>query len=170
MVANTARIQSNNPSCCVGLAALDSRLTLVGSELNTDPEEHTLLRSLNSLVIHANANLIFHQVKLNSVALVRKRTIPTERPTAACRRSQCQLLRIESVAWLEQRIPKAVNLDFLDPEPLLFHSSSSSVIFNEAEWTRSRRTTSQVKLSLCSTNEALRHEGEWVWMYRSTFS
>jgi hypothetical protein len=26
-----------------------------------------------------------------------------------------------------QRIPKAVNLDFLDPEPLLFHSSSSSV-------------------------------------------
>jgi hypothetical protein len=28
-----------------------------------------------------------------------------------------------------------VNLDFLDPEALLFHSSSSSVILNETEWT-----------------------------------
>jgi hypothetical protein len=29
----------------------------------------------------------------------------------------------------------AVNLGFLDPEPLLFLSSSSSVILKEAEWT-----------------------------------
>jgi hypothetical protein len=29
----------------------------------------------------------------------------------------------------------AVNLGFLDPESLLFHSSSSSVILNEVEWT-----------------------------------
>jgi hypothetical protein len=34
-----------------------------------------------------------------------------------------------------QRIPTAVNLDFLDPEPLLLHSSSSSVILTVAEWT-----------------------------------
>jgi hypothetical protein len=32
------------------------------------------------------------------------------------------------VAWSAQRIPTAVNLGFLDPEPLLFHSSSSLVI------------------------------------------
>jgi hypothetical protein len=29
----------------------------------------------------------------------------------------------------------AINLGFLDPKPLLFHSSSSSVILNEGEWT-----------------------------------
>jgi hypothetical protein len=34
----------------------------------------------------------------------------------------------EGVAWSAQRIPTAVNIDSLDPEPLLFHSSSSSVI------------------------------------------
>jgi hypothetical protein len=38
----------------------------------------------------------------------------TDRATAACRRSQCQLLRIEGVAWSAQRIPTAVILGFLD--------------------------------------------------------
>jgi hypothetical protein len=45
----------------------------------------------------------------------------TDRATAACRRSQCQLLWIEDVTWSAQWIPIAVSLDFLDPEPLLFH-------------------------------------------------
>jgi hypothetical protein len=35
---------------------------------------------------------------------------------------------MEGVAWSPQWIPTPVNLDFLDPEPLLFHSSCSSVI------------------------------------------
>jgi hypothetical protein len=38
----------------------------------------------------------------------------TERATAACRRSYCQLLRVEDVAWLAQQIPTAINLGFLD--------------------------------------------------------
>jgi hypothetical protein len=38
---------------------------------------------------------------------------------------------MEGVEWSAQRIPTVVNLDFLDPESLLLHSSSSS----EAEWT-----------------------------------
>jgi hypothetical protein len=33
--------------------------------------------------------------------------------TASCRRSLCQLLRIEAVAWSAKRIPTAVNLGFL---------------------------------------------------------
>jgi hypothetical protein len=37
-------------------------------------------------------------------------------------------LRMEGVAWSAQRISTAVNLDFLEPEPLFFHSSSSSII------------------------------------------
>ena len=63
------------------------------------------------------------KTKLNSVALVRERTIPTERsaklvPTFADRgvsRGQ----RNES--------PRPFNLCFLDLEPLLFYSSSSSI-------------------------------------------
>jgi hypothetical protein len=38
----------------------------------------------------------------------------TGRATAACRRSQCKLLRIAGVAWSAQRIPTTVNLGFLD--------------------------------------------------------
>jgi hypothetical protein len=37
----------------------------------------------------------------------------TDRATAACRRSKCQLLRIEGVAWSAQRIPPVVNSVFL---------------------------------------------------------
>jgi hypothetical protein len=32
-------------------------------------------------------------------------------------------------------MPTIINLGFLDPDPLIFHSGSSSVILNEAEWT-----------------------------------
>jgi hypothetical protein len=51
----------------------------------------------------------------------------TDRATAACRRSYCQLLQIEGVVWSAQWIPMTVNLDFLDTEPLFFPSSSSSL-------------------------------------------
>jgi hypothetical protein len=59
----------------------------------------------------------------------------TDRFTAACRRSYSQLLRIEGVAWSAQRIPTAVKSRFSGPQPLLFHSSSSSNYPHETEWT-----------------------------------
>ena len=37
--------------------------------------------------------------------------------------------------WLAQRVPTAVNLCFLNLEPLPFYSSSSSIWPHEAEWT-----------------------------------
>jgi hypothetical protein len=52
--------------------------------------------------------------KLNSVALVHKRTQPTERDRRLS--AKCQLLRIEGVAWSAQRIPTAVSLGFLNPD------------------------------------------------------
>jgi hypothetical protein len=52
-----------------------------------------------------------------------------------------QLLRKEGVAWSAQRIPTAVNLGFLDTEPLLFHSSSSSFILTRLSGPRSRLTS-----------------------------
>jgi hypothetical protein len=81
------------------------------------------------------------ELKRNSVSLVRKRNIPTER--AASRRSKCQLLRIKGVAWSAQQIPTAVKLDVLDPEPLHFHSNITSVILTRLCGPRSRPTTSQ---------------------------
>jgi hypothetical protein len=43
-------------------------------------------------------------------------------------------MRIEGVAWSAERIPTAVNLGFVNPEPLLFNSSSSSVILTRLSW------------------------------------
>jgi hypothetical protein len=79
-------------------------------------------------------------LKKNSVALFRKRTIPTERPTLVGKVGS-SFIRIESVARSAHRFPTAVN--FLDPEPLLFHSSSSSVILTRLSGPHSRPTTSQ---------------------------
>jgi hypothetical protein len=42
----------------------------------------------------------------------------TDRATAACRPSYCQLLWIEGVAWSAQRILTTVNLGFLDRNKL----------------------------------------------------
>jgi hypothetical protein len=67
----------------------------------------------------------------------------TDRATAACRRRWGQLLRIEGVAWSAQQIPTAVNLHFLNPEPLYFHSSCFSVLLTRLSEHRSRPTTSQ---------------------------
>jgi hypothetical protein len=44
----------------------------------------------------------------------------TDRATADCRRSKCQPLRVEDVAWSAQRIPTAVNLCFLDRSRYFF--------------------------------------------------
>jgi hypothetical protein len=53
------------------------------------------------------------KLRKNSVTLVRKRTIPTERLPLVGEVS-ANLLRIKGVAWSPQRIPTAVNLGFLD--------------------------------------------------------
>jgi hypothetical protein len=52
-------------------------------------------------------------------------------------------LRIEGVAWSAQRIPTVANLEFLYPEPLFLHSSSSSFIFTRLNGPCSRPRTSQ---------------------------
>jgi hypothetical protein len=51
--------------------------------------------------------------KLNSMAFSPQANY-TDRATAACWRSYCQLLRIEGVTWSVQWIPMAVNFGFLD--------------------------------------------------------
>jgi hypothetical protein len=63
--------------------------------------------------------------KLNSVALVHKRTIPTERPPLVGEVS-ANFLQVEGVVWSAQRIPMALNLGFLDRSHLLVASNVSS--------------------------------------------
>jgi hypothetical protein len=77
------------------------------------------------------------------MALVRKQTIPIERPLLVSEVS-ANFLRIEGIAWSAQRIPTAVNLDFSEPESLLFHSNSSSGILTRPSGPRSRSTTQKI--------------------------
>jgi hypothetical protein len=63
--------------------------------------------SIASLMPVAVAMLRWLRSKKNSVALVRKRTIPTERPPLVGEVS-ANFLRIEGVAWSARRIPTAV--------------------------------------------------------------
>jgi hypothetical protein len=65
----------------------------------------------------------------------------TDRAAAAFRRSYCQLLRIEGVAWLAQRLPAAVNLSFQDRSRYFF--ISSSIILTRLSEPPFRPTTSQ---------------------------
>ena len=55
-----------------------------------------------------------------SVALVRTRTIPTERPPPVGEVNANFFCGYRGVTWSAQRVPTAVNLCFLDLEPLLF--------------------------------------------------
>jgi hypothetical protein len=71
-----------------------------------------------------------------------KRTIQTERPPHVGQVS-ANILRIEGVVWSAQWISTAVNLDFLDPESRLLHSSSYSVTITRLGGPRSRLTASQ---------------------------
>ena len=74
-----------------------------------------------------------NDLKKNSVALVRKRTIPTERPPPVGE---------VSVTWSAQRIPTAVNLCFWTGAAT-FYSSSSSIDLMRLSGPRSRPTTTQ---------------------------
>jgi hypothetical protein len=56
---------------------------------------------------------------LNSVTLVRERTIPTERQPLFGE-VKANFLRIEGVAWSAQQIPTVVNLGFLDRSRYFF--------------------------------------------------
>jgi hypothetical protein len=80
--------------------------------------------------------------KLNSMAVVRKQTIPTERPPLFGEIS-INLLRVEGFAWSAQQIPTAVNLGFLNRSRYFFHSSSSSVVLTKLSGPPFQTPTSQ---------------------------
>jgi hypothetical protein len=85
--------------------------------------------------------LLVRVLKLNSVASVRQRTIPSERPP---------LVGEVSAKFCGYRVPRGQRdvsplpySRFSVPEPLLFHSSSSLIVLTRLSGPRSRPTTSQ---------------------------
>ncbi|PNF23390.1 hypothetical protein B7P43_G12944 [Cryptotermes secundus] len=107
--------------CCLSLCKLPSLVTLPTSRKERIKKTSWLLvRQLPSLRIVGNIILPGYATsvtqgkdKENFVAFS-PQVNNTGRATAACRRSYCQLSRIEGVAWSAQRFPAAVNLTFLD--------------------------------------------------------
>jgi hypothetical protein len=81
------------------------------------------------------------KLKLNSVALVREETIPTERPPIVGEVS-ANFLRIEGVAWSARRIPTAVFSDFYTGAATI-SSKYSSVVLTRLSGLRSKPTASQ---------------------------
>jgi hypothetical protein len=80
------------------------------------------VRLLTDIQVHASGIVCCLGLQYSAKTKLRGFSLQTnyiDRVTTACRRSWCQLLRIEVVAWSAQRITTAVNLGFLDPEPLL---------------------------------------------------
>jgi hypothetical protein len=97
-------IQGNTVICNLSrLSGFDINLLLIGKILVENYSNHKWL-----FFIHCS--LVF-TTKTNSVALVRDRTIPTERPPLVGKVS-ANLLRIEGNSWTAWRIPTAVFSDF----------------------------------------------------------
>jgi hypothetical protein len=69
--------------------------------------------------LYTNGFLLKLKKKINTVALVLERTMPTERPPPVGEVVPT-LLRIECVAWSAQRIPPVVSLGFLDRSRYFF--------------------------------------------------
>src|SRR5215468_6476639 len=89
----------------------------------------------------------------NSVAVVRERTIPTERPPPVGEVS-ANLWRIEGSHVVSATGPHGRKSLFSRPESLLFHSSSSSVDLTRLtrlSGPRSRPTTTQKNLAAPGT-------------------
>jgi hypothetical protein len=82
------------------------------------------------------------KLKLNSVAVVRKRTIPTERPPLVGEVS-ANLYGQRVLRGQRNEFPRPLISRFSRPEPLLFHSSSSSIVLRRLSVPRSRPPTSQ---------------------------
>jgi hypothetical protein len=65
----------------------------------------------------------------------------TDRATAACRRSDCQLVRIEGATWSAWQIPPAVFSRFSRQEPLLFYQVAPQLYSRGWVGPRSKPTT-----------------------------
>ena len=138
-------------NCRISILFRNSFLTL--------PYLHIFLSKYNMIYFNENKTkplwfkLDFCLTVKNSVALVRERTIPTERPPPVGEVS-ANFCGQRCVTWSAQRVPTAINLCFLDLEPLLIYSSSSSVDLarlTRLSRPRSRRTTTQKNLVVCLT-------------------
>jgi hypothetical protein len=94
-------------------------VTTVRKELVDNEGLCTCVMSTVSPNVEKQVAVMIWYDKLNSLALVRERTIWTKRPPPVGEVS-ANFCGSRGVTWSAQRIPTAVNLCFLDLEPLLF--------------------------------------------------
>jgi hypothetical protein len=73
-------------------------------------------------------------IKLNKLHGLSPRASCTDRASAACRRSDCQLVRREGSTWSAWRIPPAVFLGFLDRSRYFCVGISINKIISVAEY------------------------------------
>jgi hypothetical protein len=93
-------------------------------------------------LVHNFSAFTLHNAKTNKNKLhgLSPRANYTDRATAACRRSDCQLLGIKGATWSALQIPTAVFSVFYTGAAT-FLSSSSSVVLTRLSGPRSRPTT-----------------------------
>jgi hypothetical protein len=96
-------------------------------------------KSVTSVRLQGGTAFGFYKLKTKLHGLS-PRANYTDRATAACRRSDCQLLWIEGATWSAWQIPKAVFSVFYTGAAT-FLSSSSSVVLTRLSGLRFRPTT-----------------------------
>jgi hypothetical protein len=113
---------------------------------------------------------VYLKQEMNSFVRVRERTIPTERPPRVGEVS-ANFLQIKGATWSVWRIPRPYSR-LSRPEPLLFLSSSSSLVLTSLSAPCSRPSTarkicreSSPDLWICS-EEPLDHRGGQVYLKR----
>jgi hypothetical protein len=114
---------ANAARCYEILALVTSKSTFITRATRRNIPEDTILHVPFMFCSSTHTN------ETNSWPLVRKPTIPTERPLLVGQ--VCiNFCGWRDVAWLLQRIPTDVNIGLLDCARYFFHSSSSSIILS----------------------------------------
>jgi hypothetical protein len=92
----------------------------------------------------------------------------TDRATAACRRSDCQLLRIEGATWSAWQIPTAVFSVFYTGATTFLSSSSSSFTNAQLLWRR-LSVERKSKHSYHAATETYSFMGDLLYLRRNLF-
>ena len=121
-----ARLKSGVYSSCIQTSIQMHKTPKHTTHKNVqEPQDNTHLQEHTHSEPHTTHNIgtaLTTKTKLNSVALVRTRTIPTERPPPVGEVS-ANFLRIEGCHVVRRNgSPQPLIYCFLDPEPLLFFS------------------------------------------------
>jgi hypothetical protein len=129
-VISSTIISSHNVEYCVWTIIFFKWACVISIWSGYEPLQGLVTYFLKATVSALNSVIITKtKTKLHGLS---PRANYTDRATVACRRSDCQLLRIEGATWLAWRIPTAV-FSVSRQEPLLFYQVAPQ-LSHEADW------------------------------------